>query len=55
MCWSRDCYPEPILTASRLEGSWDSGEVGAPFGVSMANGRWRLYYSGRSLLAGGEP
>lgn len=35
---------DPILSPSK-EG-WDMGSVGAPCAVSMAKGRWRLYYSG---------
>ena len=27
--------------------------VGTPWAVSMAEGRWRLYYSGRSAATGG--
>eukprot|EP00803_Ostreobium_quekettii_P006947 evm.model.scf_1246.5 EVM.evm.TU.scf_1246.5 scf_1246:28421-33119(-) len=49
-----ECYPEPILKPSPLEDRWDCGEVGAPWAVSMANGRWRLYYSGKSTSAGGR-
>lgn len=43
--WKR--YPQPILSASEEEGAWDSGAVGTPCAVSMAAGRWRLYYAGR--------
>ncbi|KAL6779595.1 CGLD10 [Auxenochlorella protothecoides x Auxenochlorella symbiontica] len=42
--WQR--APDPILRAGG-EGAWDEGGVGAPWPVSMAAGRWRLYYAGR--------
>ena len=42
--WKR--YDAPILTASDDEMHWDSGSVGTPWAVSMAKGRWRLYYAG---------
>ena len=32
---------------------WDSGSVGTPCAVSMAKGKWRLYYSGRKLPTSG--
>jgi hypothetical protein len=44
--WRR--HSEPILTGGE-EGTWDEAEVGAPCAVSMAQGRWRLYYSGAVL------
>lgn len=37
---------QPILSPS--EEGWDNGSVGSPCAVSMAQGRWRLYYSGSS-------
>lgn len=43
--WVR--HPEPILQMSEEEGAWDAGGVGAPYAVSMAAGKWRLYYAGR--------
>lgn len=49
--WQR--YPQPILGPSSEPGAWDSGSVGTPWAVSMAEGRWRLYYSGRQARAGG--
>lgn len=42
--WQR--HEEPVLRAGE-GGAWDAAEVGAPCAVSMAAGRWRLYYSGR--------
>lgn len=42
--WQR--HEEPVLGAGEA-GAWDAAEVGAPCAVSMAEGRWRLYYSGR--------
>ena len=44
--WTR--HPEPVLEGSGVEGSWDAAEVGAPYAVSMAAGRWRLYYAGKA-------
>ena len=41
-------HPEPVLEGSGVEGSWDAAEVGAPYAVSMAAGRWRLYYAGKA-------
>jgi hypothetical protein len=42
--WRR--HSEPVLSAA--EGDvWDSYEVGTPCAVSMAAGKWRLYYAGR--------
>lgn len=41
--WKR--HSEPILKGG-VAGTWDEAEVGAPCAVSMAQGRWRLYYSG---------
>ena len=43
--WTR--HPEPVLQASAHEDAWDDGEVGAPYAVSMAAGKWRLYYAGK--------
>ena len=43
--WQR--HPEPVLTGSGERGAWDSHEVGAPYAVSMAAGKWRLYYCGK--------
>lgn len=42
--WRR--HKEPVLTAGG-EGAWDGREVGTPCAVSMAAGKWRLYYAGR--------
>lgn len=42
--WKR--LDRPVL--DRSVGGWDSGSVGTPWAVSMAKGRWRLYYSGMS-------
>lgn len=42
--WKR--YPKPVLSPSQQDGSWDSGSIGTPWAVSMAKGRWRLYYAG---------
>jgi hypothetical protein len=44
--WKR--RPAPVLEASTVEGDWDSGSVGSPCAVSMAAGKWRLYYSGKT-------
>jgi hypothetical protein len=41
--WRR--HSEPILTGGE-DSAWDEAEVGAPCAVSMAQGRWRLYYAG---------
>jgi hypothetical protein len=43
--WRR--HAEPVLVAAAEEAAWDGGGVGTPCAVSMAAGRWRLYYSGR--------
>lgn len=43
--WQR--HPEPVLHASGESNAWDSGGVGSPCAVSMAGGRWRLYYAGK--------
>lgn len=58
--WQR--CPYPILTAAgagagegQAEGrveAWDEGAVGQPCGVSMSQGKWRLYYAGRSAAPG---
>ena len=42
--WKR--LDKPVLEGS-VDG-WDSGSVGTPWAVSMAKGRWRLYYAGMS-------
>lgn len=39
--------PAGRVLAPGKDGSWDDGGVGAPCGVPMAGGRWRLYYEGR--------
>lgn len=50
--WRRS--PEPVLSASTGDSeAWDSGAVGTPWAVSMAKGRWRLYYAGRKELSAG--
>ncbi len=49
--WRR--CPEPVLQGSGEAGAWDAGAVGCPWAVSMAGGRWRLYYSGRPQRGGG--
>ncbi|CAL8468150.1 g7689 [Coccomyxa elongata] len=41
--WRR--LPRPVLEAGP-PGAWDSGGVGAPCAVPMAEGRWRMYYHG---------
>eukprot|EP00887_Chlorella_sp_A99_P007636 scaffold20.g7636.t1 len=49
--WQR--CPAPVLEASSEPGAWDGGAVGTPWAVSMAEGRWRLYYAGRRGAHGG--
>lgn len=49
--WKR--HPLPVLSPSEENGAWDSGCVGTPWAVSMAQGKWRLYYSGRSTRGSG--
>lgn len=49
--WKR--HSLPILSPSEEVGAWDSGCVGTPWAVSMAQGKWRLYYSGRSTRGAG--
>lgn len=55
--WRR--CPRPVLEGSGeggeggAGGAWDGGDVGCPWAVSMAGGRWRLYYSGRPQRGGG--
>jgi hypothetical protein len=55
--WKRQ--PEPVLTSrnddqeENGESRWDSGSVGTPCAVSMAKGKWRLYYSGRRTATSG--
>ena len=49
--WQR--CPQPVLTGSGKAGAWDAGGVGCPWAVSMAAGKWRLYYSGRGGGGGG--
>ena len=48
--WQR--CPQPVLEPSGEPGAWDGGSVGTPWAVSMAEGRWRLYYSGRTSRRG---
>ncbi|CAK0770976.1 hypothetical protein CVIRNUC_003820 [Coccomyxa viridis] len=48
--WAR--LGRPILEAGQ-PGSWDAGGVCSPSAVSMADGRWRLYYAGLSRKGGG--
>jgi hypothetical protein len=43
--WQR--HADPVLTGSGVDGTWDCDEVGAPCAVSMAAGKWRLYYAGK--------
>lgn len=44
--WKR--CPTPVLTENGEEdGAWDGGMVGHPCAVSMAAGKWRLYYAGK--------
>lgn len=60
--WQR--CPYPILTAAGAEAgegqadgrveAWDEGAVGQPCGVSMSQGKWRLYYAGRRSAAAGK-
>jgi hypothetical protein len=40
----------PLLEGSAADGAWD-GEVGGPCAVPMAEGRYRVYYSGRRRSA----
>lgn len=49
--WER--HPEPVLRPAAEAGAWDSGEVGAPCAVSMAGGKWRLYYAGKGTAGPG--
>lgn len=42
--WKR--LDRPVLDRSVDPACWDSGSVGTPWAVSMAKGRWRLYYAG---------
>lgn len=49
--WKR--CPTPVLEGSGVAGVWDEGGVGCPCAVSMAGGKWRLYYSGRPQRVGG--
>ncbi|KAF8059183.1 NDK1 [Scenedesmus sp. PABB004] len=42
----------PALAPAAPRGAWDAGGVGAPCGVAMSGGRWRLYYAGRAAGAG---
>ena len=48
--WRR--HSEPVLSAADGD-AWDSSAVGSPCAVSMAEGRWRLYYGGRRAGDGG--
>jgi hypothetical protein len=43
----------PLLEGSAADGAWD-GEVGGPCAVPMAEGRYRVYYSGRRRTAATE-
>jgi predicted GH43/DUF377 family glycosyl hydrolase len=46
--WKR--HEEPVLKPNDEVGNaWDGGSVGTPWAVSMAEGKWRLYYSGRPV------
>jgi hypothetical protein len=52
--WRRQAEPAFTSTSGSEEGSsWDSGSVGTPCAVSMAKGKWRLYYSGRKTTTSG--
>ncbi len=44
--WQR--CSSPLLTANPDADAWDAGGVGTPCAVPMSEGRWRLYYAGRS-------
>lgn len=44
--WRR--HSRSLLKPEDSDASWDGGSVGTPWAVSMAQGKWRLYYSGRS-------
>ena len=46
----RDTYDEPILEPRQDE--WDSARVGSPYVMSMAKGKWRLYYGGSDKPSG---
>jgi hypothetical protein len=62
--WQRCPYPvlEPAIkpkeslsdqgTQEASVEAWDEGAVGQPCAVSMSQGRWRLYYSGRGTETG---
>ena len=47
------CLCRPLLEGSAVNGAWD-GEVGGPCAVPMAEGRYRVYYSGRRHTAASE-
>ena len=49
--WKR--CPGPVLAPSDGPDAWDGGSVGTPWAVSMAEGRWRLYYAGRQARTAG--
>ncbi|GMH36376.1 hypothetical protein BSKO_04244 [Bryopsis sp. KO-2023] len=49
MNWNR--HPRPVLSKSGGSG-WDCGSIGSPWAVSMAGGRWRLYYAARKDATG---
>lgn len=49
---TRRRYDRPVLTASDDAEAWDHGGVGSPCAVSMAGGKWRLYYGGRQQKEG---
>lgn len=51
--WKR--CPNPVFAESDQEGAWDAAAVGQPCGVSMAAGKWRLYYSGKSDASAPRP
>jgi hypothetical protein len=48
--WKR--HSEPVLRPSDDPTAWDVGSIGTPWAVSMAQGRWRLYYAGRNGATG---
>lgn len=49
--WQR--HPAPVLEGTGEAAAWDAGAVGCPCAVSMAGGKWRLYYAGRQQRQGG--
>eukprot|EP00878_Enallax_costatus_P028473 GHUV01030757.1.p1 GENE.GHUV01030757.1~~GHUV01030757.1.p1 ORF type:complete len:257 (+),score=73.00 GHUV01030757.1:298-1068(+) len=48
--WQRQ--PESVLQPSEHPNAWDCGGVGTPCAVAMSEGKWRLYYAGRSQQHG---